>query len=412
MWTFFLAGMLLIPPDSLSLEALLRAADAHDPANGRTELFAQQTEARIRQNAAVFAPAVSVRTQVTGQSDAPSMVIPGVGAREVPLLQGHAVVAVEQVLYDGGRAASRSALERALLDVRFAARDAERMHRHQQVLDAYALRLSLNARLTHTLALDSLLAQRETDVQARIRQGTTLEAEALALAAERLRLRQTQREIVSAMEQNRVVLASLSGLDLPSRVLLSRLPETLPVAEQRPERRTFASRREAAQMQEDMAARAMRPQVRAFASGGVARPGYDFFDNGLAPIAQVGVQISWPLLDGRKAQREAEWADAERALVGVDEALFDEALLRATALLSERISQLDAQRASDSALIALRERLLDDAQRRVDGGSLPGTYIVDRMRDLYEARLAHDLRTLDLQHARLSLRLLAGPFTP
>lgn len=410
MWTFLLVGAMLIPPDSLSLDALLRAAEAHDPAGRRPNLYALQSEARIRQHQTVFAPQISFRAQVTGQSDAPSMSIPGLGARDVPLIQGQAVVAVDQVFYDGGRTASRTALERALLDVRLAARDAERMHLHQQVLDAYVQALELDARHAHLLALDTLLARREMDVQSRLLHGTTLEAEALAIAAERLRVQQSVRDVESARTQHRTVLGSLTGMSLPPHLPLTALPESLPVTDERPERRAFSFRRDAAQVQQQMAERANRPQVRAFASGGLARPGFDFFDAGLAPIAQVGLQFSWPVWDGRKAAREADWNATERALIGVEESVFNEALHRATALLGERIAQLERQRPSDETLISLRERLLDDAQRRVEGGSLTGTFVLDRMRELHDARLARALRTLELSHTRLSLRLLSGPF--
>lgn len=412
---FLLLTVLLVPADTLTLTACYRAAEATYPLQSTTALHDAIAALNQANLSARFRPDVALTGQASYQSDVPSLTLPlpGGGPPQVPHDQYRLGLSVDQLVYDGGLTRQQQALEAVQRDLAKQQVTVEVYQVREQVNTAFFGVLLHQARLAslRTLAAD-LQAQLDL-VHVRIREGVVLPSNADVLAVEQLKVEQQRIEAEAQRRSALAVLGILTGRDLPESTVLA-VPDTAPLPSteamrQRPEFARFDLQQSVLAQRADLTGSRLRPQVSGFAEAAYGRPpGQDFFQDTFQPFYSAGIRVRWGFWDWDQAQRERDALALQERIVEAQAATFTQQLTAALTRQREAIDRLEAVLERDARIIALRQRISDEAASRLQNGVITATqYLLERNAQ-QQAQLTADLHRIQLAQARAAYLTTLG----
>ena len=400
--------------DTLRLADLQRAALARDPRSAQARLLTEQTRLRLDNLRAERFPTLSVNAQAQHQSDVTNVQFPGA---VMPFKDTYdASVAARVRLYDPSRG-PRQDTERAQLAESAARVDAALFAQRQVVNDAFFLALMLDGqRQVLAAGLTDLEVQLKL-ARERVAAGASLAGESAMLEAELLRRGQSLDEIESG---RRVALAVLG--DLTGRTLSGNEPLAIPESESavtaargtidslraRPEYEQFARSRDLLDSRRATVAAQEQPRVSAFGRTGYGRPGLNQLAREFDSYWLAGVQVEWAPLDWGTVRREREALALQQQVLVSEERAFADRVRRATLADLAAVDRLARALESDSAIVTLRERVLQETRLRYQEGVVTVAEFVDRETDLNTARLTRVAHRVELAQARARFLTTVG----
>lgn len=400
--------------DTLRLVDLQRAALARDPRSAQARLLTEQSRLRLENLRAERLPVLGVNGQAQHQSDVTSVPFPGA---VMPFKDTYdANLAARVRLYDPSRGPRENA-ERAQLAESGARVDAALYAQRQVVNDAFFTVLLLDGQRQ---VLAAGLADLEVQLRLardRVAAGASLAGESAMLEAELLRRRQSLDEVESG---RRVAIAVLG--DLTGRPLSGAEPLAIPESEsavasarvavdslrQRPEYEQFTRSRELVDARRAAVAAQEQPRVSAFGRTGYGRPGLNQLAREFDSYWLAGVQVEWAPFDWGTVRREREALTLQREVIASEERAFADRLRRGTLSDLAAVDRLARTLEADSAIIVLRERVLQETRLRYQEGVVTVAEFVDRETDLNSARLARAAHRAELAQARARFLTTVG----
>ncbi len=410
--------LVMAPPDTLRLAELQQAALQQDPRTQQLTLEAEMAELRLDNLATRYYPEVAAQGEAAVQSDVTAVDIPLPNA-SVPSPsrdQYQLTLNVDQLLYDGGATAEQRQLQRIRRDVAQASARAERYPVREQVNQAYFAVLILQAQQEQLRVLDDDLQAQRQAIAARVEQGAALPGALDELDAERITVQQRRVTVHADRRTALARLGELTGRSLAEDAVLA-MPDVSAIASdrlprRRPEYAVFDQTKRQLQQQADMADVDLKPQVSAFAQGGVGRPGLNRFDDAFQAFGLVGVRLRWTLWDWNRADREQDALAAQQRIVDTQEEAFSRSLRLALARYRNDIERLTEALQLDARLIAHRQRIEAQAASQLDNGVITTADYLEKRNDVFRARLQQRLHRLQRLQARVQYLTTIGSERP
>ena len=403
--------------DTLRLPILQRAAEQLDPRARELSLLTAQARLRRLNIDAERRPLLAVESQAQYQSDVAHLPItlPGGAAMPTPAHDTYdAHISAQQRLYDP-TVAPRRALEDARLDESRARLQTSLYAVRQGVNDLFfaALRAQIQADEVQTTISD-LDAQLRA-ANARVRQGTALPSEGMAIQAELLHRRQMVGELRSTRRSALEVLADLTGARIDTGVVLAlpihdvRLLQDSTLAPRlRPEFAQFAATRATLEQQEAVRSAQDKPRVSAFTRVGYGRPGLNPLSDNFTDYWLAGVQLQWSPWTWGTSDRDRETLALQRQIVSADEQAFADNLRRSRTQDLATITRIEQTLAMDEQIISLRERIAAETRIRFLEGVVMAPEYVDRDTDVLRARIARAGHRVELEQGIARLLTTMG----
>ena len=400
--------------DTLRLSELQRAALARDPRSAQARVLTEQSKLRLENLRAERFPSFGVNGQAQHQSDVTSVPFPGA---VTPFKDTYdANVAARVRLYDPSRGPRESA-ERAQLAESGARVDAALYAQRQVVNDAFFTALMLDEQQRVLAAGIADLEVQLRLARERVAAGASLPGESAMLEAESLRRGQSLDELESG---RRVALAVLG--DLTGRTMSGSEPLALPESEAavaaaraavdslrvRPEYEQFAKSRELLDSRRAAVAAQEQPRVSAFGRTGYGRPGLNQLARDFDSYWLAGVQVEWAPFDWGTVRREREALALQQQVIVSEERAFADRLRRGTLADLAAVDRLVRALDADAAIVALRERVLQETRLRYQEGVVTVGEFVDRETDLNTARLLRAAHRVELAQARARFLTTVG----
>jgi len=343
--------------------------------------------------------------------------IAGVDLPVAPKEQYSATLQVEQLLWDGGAIAGRQAVERARLARSRASLETTLYGLRMEVNGSFFRARLLDARLAATDALLDDLDARLELIRVRVEEGTALPGDSALVLAELLSARQErgglERQRTAALEElERLTGETISGADrlaatdLAARVDSARAAEGVPRL--RPEFASFARARELLDAEARARGAALRPQISAYAQGGVGRPGLDLFDRSTHGFWLAGIRIRWSPWDWGGTRAGTRALEVERRIVDTNEAELVTRLDREVRDDLAEIDRLTTLLATDDRIVALREQVEQQALAQLEEGTITASDYIERRTELQRARLARAQHGIELAGARATYLTTLG----
>jgi outer membrane protein TolC len=404
--------------DTVRLGALHFSAVRQDPRGRELELLAAQSRLRQKNIDAEARPSLSAESAAQYQSEVARVPIalPGL-TLPVPAHDTYdAKIIAQQRLYDP-TLASRRAVEDAQL--------AEAQSRIRASL--FLVRQNVNDLFFAALRSQSQIAELETTLtdldaqlhvaELRVRDGTTLPSEELAIRAEQLRRRQTLAELGASRRTSIAMLADLTGQSLDTSSVLGmpelgadvdRVRDTLTALRARPEYQQFARERDLLQRQAEARSAQDKPHASAFGRAGYGRPGLNPLSDQFSGYWLAGVQLQWTPWNWGTTDRDREVLSLQRQIVSADEQQFTESIRRGVAQDLATIDRLGGIVSSDDEIVALRERIATETRARFGEGVVTSAEYVDKQTDVLGARINRALHRVELAQARANFLTMLG----
>ena len=321
------------------------------------------------------------------------------------------------MLYDGGAAGRKSAIERARLAEGTAIVDAAVEPLRDEVARTYFAAALLQATDRELAALATDLEAVLADTRVRVREGAALGRDSASVRAE---LKGVQGRLLQVRTQKRSAVANLVRLtgepidDAAAFALpewtgaLARVGADAAALRDRPEFARLARARDRLGAEESLAGVENRPRVLAFAQGGYGRPGLNQFKPDPAAFWQAGVKVEWQPFTWGSAARTREVSALQQQVLATEERALGEQLARAVQADLDDRERLRSQLRDDDEVIALRElaSAQGDAQRRE--GAITAAEAVQLRTDVVEARLARDRHRIELAQAEARIATTLG----
>lgn len=418
----FIAGMLslvatavtpLAAQDTLRLDQLQAFTQRRDPRARQLDLLSAQSAQRLRGLTTERLPQLSLSGEATHQSDVTTipLITPTGAPPRPPKDRWQAVATLQQMLYDGGSASGRRAVERARLAE---SRESVRVARYRlraEVDEAFFSAFLLQEREQELDALEEDLTTRLGVMRARVREGAALRGDVAAIEAEQLRTQQLVAEVRGGRRASLATLAVLTGIPVSEQHVLA-LPELGAIVTRtraaadaggvrdRPEFSQFARARERIGREAELTAIERRPRLYVFGQGGYGRPGLDQFNTKPDEFWIAGVRMEWRLWNWGADRRQRDALRLQQRIVQTEEEALADALTRAVQGDLENMARLDTALAIDAKIIALRMSVERQARSQFDEGAITATDYVEVRTDLLEARLDRERHRVELARSR------------
>lgn len=371
-------------PQMLEKAALLRSAQIKSDR-------LPQLEARIQ---------AGWQTEIT---DFPFELPPPIGdPLDLPLYRAQATVQASWLLYDGGLAKARLAQEQSNLAAEQQGIAVE-MNKLKEIVVQYFFGILLLQEKQQILAtsLENLTAQKDR-IEVGIRNGVVLPSAADQMEVEMLKIQAQITETGLTEKGLRQQLADLSGrqadefrsLELP---LFAETAYPLPL--NRPEFTAIELQKASVDQRNELLSASRKPKLSAFATGGIGYPNpLNFFDESLAPFAQVGLQAQWTIYGWGKLKRDRQLLGVQQLILDNQAAVLETNLNRADAAFLQQMESLLQILDSDRQIAGLQSRLLNTLSVQLENGvATPTDYLLQSNAETL-ARL--QLKTHEIQLAQ------------
>lgn len=399
-----------------TLDECRRLAREHYPEIRQYDLIAQTEQYDLSNAARAWIPQITLSGQASWQNTTPTfpgalgeiLASRGMQMEGIRREQYRAAIDVSQTIWDGGH--SRAAKEMARAEA------AEERQRTE--VDLYALQarvdnlyfgiLLLDERLTQTSVQISLLESNLARMRSCVANGTATRADADAIEAELLTVRQTLEQIAASRASYRRMLEIFIGQPLTAEKL-ERPEEPAPGSgSQRPELELFDARAQQIDVRRKALRSALMPRFSAFAQGYYGYPGLDMFQSMMSSDgtlnALVGVRMSWNIGALYTRRNDLGKLRTARQQIDVQRDLFNfNTRLQATHEEGE-IARLRKAVASDTRIVELRRAVRMAAESQLENGVIDATDLLRKITDETAAALNRSTHEIELLQALYKLK--------
>ena len=406
------------PPDTITLEEARERARQHNPVGKQGELYHQITDITLQNLDTGWYPDLSLRGTAQYQSDVTEVDIePPVPDTEFdfpsqPYYRYEIGLHLDQRIYDGGVTRSRRESEQRSRDVRLQEIEVNQHHLQEQVESVYFAILSLRTQQSSLEMLKEDLETRIAELETARREGTVPASAVDLLSAELIEIRQNRLKLESRERSAVNALSELISTPLDEQVALV-LPE-YDIEEHelnfnnRPEMHLFQAQRDQLESRRGLAASALLPAVSAFGQASYGRPGLNLFDDEFQPWFIIGIRAQWSFWDWGNQSREQEALTLQQHIVDRQQ---DEFLMSLRAEAHEElveIRRLQNAMELDDELIALRDRIVNEAESRLDHGAITATEYLGKLNARHRAKLLRHQHEIELARAYVKLNTRMG----
>lgn len=399
-----------------TLDECRRLAREHYPEIRQYDLIAQTEQYDLSNATRAWIPQITLSGQASWQNTTPTfpgalgeiLASRGMQMEGIRREQYRAAIDVSQTIWDGGH--SRAAKEMARAEA------AEERQRTE--VDLYALQarvddlyfgiLLLDERLTQTSVQISLLESNLARMRSCVANGTATRADADAIEAELLTVRQTLEQIAASRASYRRMLEIFIGQPLTAEKL-ERPEEPAPGSgSQRPELELFDARAQQIDVRRKALRSALMPRFSAFAQGYYGYPGLDMFQSMMSSDgtlnALVGVRMSWNIGALYTRRNDLGKLRTARQQIDVQRDLFNfNTRLQATHEEGE-IARLRKAVASDTRIVELRRAVRMAAESQLENGVIDATDLLRKITDETAAALNRSTHEIELLQALYKLK--------
>lgn len=305
---------------TLTIDSCINQAYRNFEFNKQVEYSNNATAANIQGIKKNYLPTLDLNASATYQNENISIpvAIPGLEAPAVPLNFNNALFSLRQWIYDGSLTNNQRAIEEASGLVKLQEIGVQRLQTKEMVMQFYFAILLQEKQLAILQYRDTILQKRFNEVEAAVENHLLLQSDANLLKAEIVQLKQNITEVEFNKRSSIQGLSELMGLPL-SEATAFQEPTSDMVAvydlNLRPDVLLYDYQIDVLEAQKNLTKSNYLPKIGVFADGGVGWPGYDIFNDELAPMAKVGITLNWHILDWSKG-------DVQRQTLGLNQSIM------------------------------------------------------------------------------------------
>ena len=411
MW--FSAGAFAQTTSGITLEKCFQLAEANYPLAAQKGILQSISDEQISRINAFWQPQATVNAQATYQSDVTHVPIsfPGI---DIPVLskdQYKATLDVTQTLYDGGVTKQQRTMQQLSTAVETEKIDVDLYKLREKVSQLYFAVLIADKNIELIKTLQSELATQKDKLVAAQQFGTASSFQTDQLQAEIFKADQRLIEVQSAKTAAMNMLSQLTGINISASDAFATPEFTAQLSDtinERPELKLIQLQQDLLQQQSDFASEATLPKVALFAQGGYGKPGLNFLDDAFKFYYIGGIKFSYSLWNGNTKKYDAAIAQLNRQTLDLNRNAFLQSGNIQTAQYRSDIQKYEQLIASDTGIVALKQKLKAGATAQLDNGTLSAKDYISYVNDETEAKITMATHQMQLLSAQLNYLITLG----
>ncbi len=358
-------------------------------------------------------PDVSMSASASYQSDVTEVPFAAPGTAAPTFSKDHYNVSIDvsQPLFDGGKVNALKSIERSKELAEIANVGVELQKIRAQVDQLFfGIQLLKKKRSSLELLTQDIENQLKL-VKSRVANGALLPGNELALKAELLKVKQQQLETNRSVSSGYRILGEITGKDLSSEPELI-VKEILTVngtgESERAEYELLNSRKEMLENQKKLYKTNKLPVLSAFAKTAYSRPGLNAFDDDLQLFWVVGLSARWNFRSWRNSGKQIEILNLQQNNLSAEKDAFTRQLNSLLIEAENRIEVLKEQIALDKQVLELREKVVLEQKKLLDGGVITSTEWLIELNEEHRARLNLEIHQVQLIQAYIEYQTKKG----
>jgi len=419
--TILLSIIFLLGSQLLSAQnnATVTLAQCYDLANKNSPLYQQKALATAAGNLTEknlhlkWLPQLDINVQATYQSAVTSLPLklPNVTIEELDKDQYKGTLELVQAVFDGGVIANQKKLQN-----NYTRADAQKVE-----VDLYQLKSTINSYYFTALLMDQHLAimtlvkqdlsNSLKTVAAQVLNGVATKSNEDLLNAELLKTDQQVIESISVKKQAIENLSILTGINIDEQTLLIKPVASYSINEPlvtRPELKLFDFQQQAIQLQSKLIHAKNNPKLSFFANGGYGKPGLNQLKNEFQWFYLSGVKLNIPLMSRFTQQQDKAVLKLQEQVVVTQKENFLKNNRQLMVKQKNEIEKFKQLVASDSAIIALRTRIKENAFTKLSNGIITTNDYIRELNAESQAILNQKVHEMSLLQSQYNYRIIIG----
>jgi outer membrane protein TolC len=150
------------------------------------------------------------------------------------------------------------------------------------------------------------------------------------------------------------------------------------------------------------------PRIGVFADGGLGLPGYNIFDDAIAPMGRVGISFNWRIFDWNKGSLQRQSLSLNQQLLLIKQ---QQVLTQVGVKTEGQLNAMAKARAlmqDDAELVELYTQVADAYAAQLENGTLTAAEYIIQLNKAEEARINLELHRMQLLIAILNYNTLLG----
>jgi outer membrane protein TolC len=404
----FLFPLFALAQQKMTLENCYSLVHQNYPTAKQITLLQQKSDYEVNALQTGKLPKIDLNAQGTYQNQVTE--IPNPFITPLNKDQYKASLDVNQLLYNGG-----------LIDANTKLKEAQTKTQQQQVeVNLYQLKSKINQLFFSILLLQerkNLLIAKQRQLESKIKEvktgiefGAILPASEKVLEAENLKIKQQLSEIQYDKKKLFENLSSITYTSIPETTELDKpiITTQTDTAINRPEIHYFELQEQQIDASKSILSKNNSPKINAFGTAGYGNPGLNMIENSFEPIFMIGLKANWNVFDWNKSKSEKEALAVSADIVATEKETF---LLNNKIQLQEinaEIQKAEANIATDTDIIALREYVEKSASSQLKNGVITASEYLTEFTNLYEAKNSQKIHEIQLELAKANYQVAIG----
>tara|TARA_R110002051_G_C8769157_1_gene503156 strand:+ start:15404 stop:16654 length:1251 start_codon:yes stop_codon:yes gene_type:complete len=406
----FLLSFSVFSQQKITLQECYDLVQQNYPLAQQTMLLEKQTNFSLEALKTEKLPQFDLASQATYQSDVIEVPIPNSNITPLNKDQYRATLNVHQLIYGGGQ------INAALKE-----KKADLLTKQKQIeVNLYGLKSQVNQLYFSILLVQEkefiLKAKKEqlqeklSEVQSGIKNGMILPSSDKVLQAELLKLEQAFTSLKFQKENLYDTLSALLGIPLDTNISLDKPMISISSKDeiQRPEIALFDFKKSQIEASEELLTKQTAPKLMGFATGGYGNPGLNMLDNSFQGFYITGVKLNWKLFDWNAVKKKRDALAVSKEIFSNEAEIFDLQTHIALQDQQKEIEKLEAFISTDSAIIALRNEVLETTASQLKNGVITSSVYITELTNLYEDQNALSTHKIELLLAKANYNTMKG----
>ena len=385
----------------LTLDDCQNKARENYPAISRFSIIEQSKYYTLANANKAYLPQLSLEAKATYQSDVTSIPfnMPGVDI-PIPSKDQYQVVAqANQIIWDGGRIASKKDIINANAQLEEKALEAEIYTLRERVNGLYFGILLMQEQLKQQTVLEEELKRNYNKVTSYIDNGVANQTDLSSVKIEMLKAGQQRIQMESAQSAYLQMLSILLGEELTGETEFVKPPilnDASLVTINRPELEIFSAQRTTIDAQTSAIKSDITPTIGAFVQGGYGKPGLNMLQNKFDSFFLGGIKLSWNFGNLYTLRDNVKTNELKKLNIDTQRNTF---LYNLNVQISQQQNEIEKYRKTmqdDEEIIHLQQQIKDAADAKVDNGTMT---VSDMLKELTALEMAKQVKLLhEIQH--------------
>ena len=392
--------------NTVLLKTLIDSTIQNYPIIKQAALYEEQWEVEVDQVKKRNLPQVQFNGKATYQNEVIGLglKIPGMEIDELSKDQYRFSLDIQQSIYKGNASGKQKELYATKKEASIKQMEVELNQLKRSVIGIF-YGLIFNTKQSQILTTyRQQLSEKSSELNSLVKNGMALQSSSDAIQLELLKLEQNIIEVKNDRVKLVRNLSELSGLQLDTSMVFKDIDRNISASanQQRPEFALMELQQKSLENSKNLIGAKYLPNIYAFGTAGVGRPGFNYLSNDFADFYMVGIGVNWKLWTWQEGKREKQILDINSRLIETKKEAFLKSVKTNINSYEADIATQQELLKKDEKIIEIQHRITITSEKQLLNEIITSSQYVDEMQKEQKYKLEYEIHKIKLNLAKLN----------